>query len=545
MVEGWLDVGQGDPWWLLIAYFAGMLARTVGLPPLVGYLGTGFLLNALGAEYGQLLDQIADLGVTLLLFTIGLKIDLRSLLRFEVIGAGALHMLGIVAGFGAIFLGLAALNVGAFVGLSQTDAILIAFAFSFSSTVFAIKVLEEQGAITSRNGRVAIGILVLQDIIAVVYLSAAQGKAPSIWAILLLLLIPIRPGLRWLMRRSGHGELLLLFGITMALIGAGLFVLVGIKGDLGALVLGMLLAGGGKADELNKTMMGVKDLFLVGFFLEIGLDVLPTVNGLVAAAILMLLLPLKTLWYLRLLTWSKLRARTAWQASLDLTSYSEFGLIVTAVAVEAGDLGDDWLAVVAVAVAVSFAVSAPIAERGDHLFAKYCGGLRRWERKARLPGDEDLHLYAVQVVVFGMGRMGTRAYEAVAADFGGRVLGVDVDEDIVMAHSAEGHRVVLGDATDPDFWSRSVGLVDGLQWVLLTASSQEANVAAVKRLRDRGYSGRIAATSLYPDDADQLRDIGVDFAFDVYAEAGSGFAGDLRSKIQDEAGENTEDKPDS
>ncbi len=545
MVEGWLDVGQGDPWWLLIAYFAGMLARTVGLPPLVGYLGTGFLLNALGAEYGQLLDQIADLGVTLLLFTIGLKIDLRSLLRFEVIGAGALHMLGIVAGFGAIFLGLAALNVGAFVGLSQTDAILIAFAFSFSSTVFAIKVLEEQGAITSRNGRVAIGILVLQDIIAVVYLSAAQGKAPSIWAILLLLLIPIRPGLRWLMRRSGHGELLLLFGITMALIGAGLFVLVGIKGDLGALVLGMLLAGGGKADELNKTMMGVKDLFLVGFFLEIGLDVLPTVNGLVAAAILMLLLPLKTLWYLRLLTWSKLRARTAWQASLDLTSYSEFGLIVTAVAVEAGDLGDDWLAVVAVAVAVSFAVSAPIAERGDHLFAKYCGGLRRWERKARLPGDEDLHLYAVQVVVFGMGRMGTRAYEAVAADFGGRVLGVDVDEDIVMAHSAEGHRVVLGDATVPDYWSRSVGLVDGLQWVLLTASSQEANVAAVKRLRDRGYSGRIAATSLYPDDADQLRDIGVDFAFDVYAEAGSGFAGDLRSKIQDEAGENTEDKPDS
>lgn len=545
MVEGWLDVGQGDPWWLLIAYFAGMLARTVGLPPLVGYLGTGFLLNALGAEYGQLLDQIADLGVTLLLFTIGLKIDLRSLLRFEVIGAGALHMLGVVAGFGAIFLGLAALNVGAFVGLSQTDAILIAFAFSFSSTVFAIKVLEEQGAITSRNGRVAIGILVLQDIIAVVYLSAAQGKAPSIWAVLLLLLIPIRPGLRWLMRRSGHGELLLLFGITMALIGAGLFVLVGIKGDLGALVLGMLLAGGGKADELNKTMMGVKDLFLVGFFLEIGLDVLPTVNGLVAAAILMLLLPLKTLWYLRLLTWSKLRARTAWQASLDLTSYSEFGLIVTAVAVEAGDLGDDWLAVVAVAVAVSFAVSAPIAERGDHLFAKYCGGLRRWERKDRLPGDEDLHLYAVQVVVFGMGRMGTRAYEAVAADFGGRVLGVDVDEDIVMAHSAEGHRVVLGDATDPDFWTRSVGLVDGLQWVLLTMSSQEANVAAVKRLRDRGYSGRIAATSLYPDDADQLREMGVDFAFDVYAEAGSGFAGDLRSKIQDEAEENSEDKPNS
>ncbi|MAT60790.1 MAG: potassium transporter Kef, partial [Micrococcales bacterium] len=352
----WLSVGLGDPWWLLLAYVAGMLARAVGLPPLVGFLAAGFLLNAFGAESGELLQQISDLGVTLLLFTIGLKIDLRSLIRFEVWGVGLLHMVSVVTAFSGVLLLLAVSGVGAFAGLGQGEAVMLAFAFSFSSTVFAIKVLEEQGALTTRNGRVAIGILVLQDIVAVVYLAISQGKPPSPWAILLLLLIPLRPVLKKVMRRSGHGELLRLFGVTAALVGAGLFILVGIKGDLGALALGMLLAGGGKADELNKSLMGIKDLFLLGFFLEIGLDALPTVSGLVAAGIVLLLLPLKSLLFFLLLSLGKLRSRTAWQASLDLTSFSEFGLIVAATAVQSGRLDDDWLAILAVTIAASFAI---------------------------------------------------------------------------------------------------------------------------------------------------------------------------------------------
>jgi len=92
---------------------------------------------------------------------------------------------------------------------------------------------------------------------------------------------------------------------------------------------------------------------------------------------------------------------------------------------------------------------------------------------------------------------------------------------------------VVGDATDPEFWSRGVGLIERLQWVLLTMSAHEANVAAVNRLRERGFTGRIAATSSYPDEARELRDLGVEFAFDVFAEAGAGFASDLASRLDD------------
>jgi Trk K+ transport system NAD-binding subunit len=131
--------------------------------------------------------------------------------------------------------------------------------------------------------------------------------------------------------------------------------------------------------------------------------------------------------------------------------------------------------------------------------------------------------------------MGSRAFDALSADFGGRVLGVDVDPIVVTRNAREGRRAVLGDATDPDFWSRAHRAVDGLEWVLLTMSSHEANVAAVERLRERGFRGRIAATSVFPDHAEQLRRLGVDFAFDVYAEAGSGFANDVRGRIRDDS----------
>lgn len=538
MKQEWLTIDLGDPVWIVLAYLSGMAARLVGLPPLVGYLGTGFLLHALGAESGEFLEQMSELGITLLLFTIGLKVNLRTLARSEVWGVGLIQMVGMTALFSGFILAFAALGLGSFVGLSQSQALLLAFGFSFSSTVFAIKVLEERGALTTRHGRVAVGVLILQDLAAVVFLALTEGKPPSPWALLLLLLVPMRQPLRGLMRRSGHGELLMLFGITAALAGAAVFTLVGIKGDLGALAVGMLLAGGGKADELNKALLGLKDLFLIGFFLQIGMSALPTSSGLVAVLLLLLLLPLKSFIFFVLFSWRRLRARTSWQASLDLASYSEFGLIVAAVAVEStGWLPEEWLAIMAVAIAGSFALAAPFAERGDLFFNRYRTRLRSLERVRRLPGDEDLHLRPVDVIVFGMGRMGSRAYEAVAEDFRGRVLGVDVDRDIVQAQGAQGRRAVVGDATDPDFWSRAHGLVERLQWVLLTMSSHEANVAAVKRLRERGFQGRIAATSLYPDDAEQLKELGVDFAFDVYAEAGSGFAVDLRRKIRDDGGD--------
>jgi predicted Kef-type K+ transport protein len=205
------------------AFVLGLGVRFLGLPPLVGFLLAGFGLNAAGYSSTPALELIAEVGVTVLLFTIGLKLRVGSLLRPEVWAGATLQMALTVTVFGALFF---VLPFGIFAGLELGTAALIAFALSFSSTVFAVKVFEEQGQSEALYARTAIGILIMQDVIAVVFLAASTGKVPSPWALGLLALIPGRHALKWLMERSGHGELLLLLGIMMTIAGSELFELV-------------------------------------------------------------------------------------------------------------------------------------------------------------------------------------------------------------------------------------------------------------------------------------------------------------------------------
>jgi len=80
----WIAIALGDVAWISIAFVLGLLSRSVGLPPLVGFLATGFLLNAYGIASGEMLEKLSDLGITLLLFTVGLKLNLRTLARPQV-----------------------------------------------------------------------------------------------------------------------------------------------------------------------------------------------------------------------------------------------------------------------------------------------------------------------------------------------------------------------------------------------------------------------------------------------------------------------------
>jgi glutathione-regulated potassium-efflux system ancillary protein KefC len=191
---------------IAVAFFFGLVARQFGLPPLVGFLISGFVLHALGQGGGETLDTISNLGVTLMLFTIGLKLRLRGLLRPEIWAGTSLHIAGTVVTFGLIFLSLCALGVSLFGSLTIWTSLLLALALSFSSTVFAVKALEESGEMGALHGRVAVGILIMQDLIAVMFLTASTGKLPSWMSIGLLVgLLALSPAMGWLMERSGHG----------------------------------------------------------------------------------------------------------------------------------------------------------------------------------------------------------------------------------------------------------------------------------------------------------------------------------------------------
>ncbi len=219
-----------DPLIILLALLCGVIVRKLGYPPMLGYLVAGFLLHSLPIESGEVLDTVANAGVTLLLFTIGLKLKIRELAAPQVWGVASVHMVLSIAIIAAMLFAALAL----FPAMTQMDAEavwVIAFALSFSSTVFAVQALERTNESGSLAGRIAVGVLILQDVFAVAYLVIAQGEWPSPWALLVIpAFVLLRPVVGWLLDRSGHGEVLVLFGFTLAVgLGAGIFDLVGLK----------------------------------------------------------------------------------------------------------------------------------------------------------------------------------------------------------------------------------------------------------------------------------------------------------------------------
>ena len=527
----WIAIALDDVAWIGVAFLLGLLSKTVRLPALVGFLVTGFILNLYGIATGEMLRKVADLGITLLLFTVGLKLNLRTFARPQVWAVTGLQMLFVVMIFGTAILVLGRLGTPVLSSLGLAQSLLIAFAFSFSSTVFAVKVLEEKGETASLHGRIAVGILIVQDIAAVIFLAISTGKWPTVWALLLLLVIPLRPLLSHALQRVGHGELMVLFGFLLALGGAEVFELVGLKGDLGALVSGILVANHSKADEMAKTMLGFKDLFLVGFFLSIGLSGPLTLEAFLIGAAVTPFVFIKPAVFFGLLTGFKLRARNALLASLNLTNFSEFGLIVAAIGVSNGWIDGRWLIVLAIALSLSCAVSAGLNVAAHKIYDRHQTAWKRLERPERLADDRPLDTGGARIAIIGMGRIGVATYDQMRELHGEAVVGIDLDAVTVQRQQSLGRHVLLGDASDIDFWDR-VQAKHTLEVVMLALPNLASSLAVLDELRAVSFTGRVAATARFQDEVERLEQAGASTVFNIYVEAGSGFASHVTELIR-------------
>lgn len=506
------------------ALLGGLLAVLLRLPPLVGFLAAGFALGAVGAPELPYLEPIASFGVVLLLFAIGLKLDVRTLLRREIWLTTVVH-LGISVAIALGFLGLLAVIGFGFLGGESFGALaLVGFALSFSSTVFVVKVLDDRSDTTALYGRIAVGVLVMQDVAAVIFLSLSSGEPPSPWALLLVLLIPGRRILYLIWDRIGHGELQALFGVSVAVVlGYGLFELVGIAGDVGALVVGVLLASHPQAGELSRSLMTFKDLMLVAFFVQIGLHGTPHMLEVGLALLLLLLLPLQVAAYAVVLWLMRLRRRTSFLAGLVLSNYSEFGIIVVAVGASTGLLDGQWVVVISLAVAFSFGLSAIVNRRGVELASRLSRLLPARDSERLHPDDRLVDVGDADALVLGLGRVGSATYARLRDEYGLSVVGVEHDQTRVYALQDEGYEVVRADATDLEFWNR-VQRAGRVKMAVLAMPFHNANLIALARLQAAGFTGKVAAVARYDDDVAELERHGADAVFHLYGSAGFALA---------------------
>ncbi len=506
---------------LVFAFFAGLLSRKAGYPPLIGYLVAGFIANGLSIGNAEFFRPIAEMGVLLLLFTIGLKLNLRTLMPVYVWGAAIAHMVIVVPLTAAVILIVGMLYAPLSFD-SNYAAWTLAFALSFSSTVFAVKMFEERGDTSSFYSVIAIGVLVVQDVLAVAYLVLASGHYPSPWALCLFALPVLKPLIARLLKNVGHGELLLFCGIVFAIATAELFEFLQLKGGLGALIAGVLMstADKPKSKELYDKLINLKNLLLIGFFLHIGYYGFPSIQMLLVAVALSGLILLRPVIYFTLFSLNSLRARTSWLSALALANYSEFGLIVAATAVQSGLLPTEWVTTIALAMSVTFLMATPVNKQAFSLYRRFYTGLNQYEKSKRLPEEAIGSLGNAEVFVLGMGRVGRGAYEYLQQS-GHKVMGIEESYTNTQNLVKKGYECVHGDATDRDFWERT-GLANR-DMLLVSLSNHRENIEVIKLAKELGHKGRLSVAARFADQKEELEALGCQ-AYYLYEDVGRDFA---------------------
>lgn len=288
-----------------------------------------------------------------------------------------------------------------------------------------------------------------------------------------------------------------------------------------------MLANHPRAQELSKSLWSVKEIFLVGFFLQIGIGGLPDATAMGYALVAFLVLPLKGILFFFLLLLFRLRARSSFLSSLALTNYSEFGLIVASVALP------DWLVPLAIAVSLSFILSAPLNRLAHPLYERLAHRLSPLESTRRHPDEQPVSLGDTRILVMGMGRTGTAAYDQLREEEP-HLMGLDSDPAKAQKHSEEGRNVVFADAEDTTFWE---GLhMPRLEAVILAMNDIEGKLIAARMLRKKGFTGYVVAHTAYADEATKIRQAGADQAYLTMSETGVALASHLRDERRPTSG---------
>lgn len=499
--------------YLTTALAGGAAASRLKLPVFVGYLGVGVAFGMAGHTPDELLLQAGEAGVLLLLFGVGLHLRPRNLFSLPMMLGGFLHL--------AISTTVCVV-AARYMGFAWGEALLWGLLLSLSSTVLAAKTLDSGGELTAFHGRVAIGILILQDIVAIAILVVVSNTATSLWSLgVVALLLAVRNPLQKWMLAINSDELQLLAAVLLALGVAELFSIVNLNPELGAITAGALIAKLPLSETLADRIWSVKELLLVGFFLSIGMRASPSVEHWELVVAFTILLPFKAWLFFALLVLLGLRARTAFLTGASLTSYSEFMLIAGASANAHGLLSSAGLNVLTLVTVISFAIHLPINRLSHQLYDRFQGMTRHFERDMSHPDEPASSIGAAQYLVLGMGRTGTAAYDFLRRR-GEKVTGLDTDPEVLSFQLAAGRRVAYGDAQDRELW-RALRLTSVLGAVVALPRA-DARLRTTELLREYAPKVVISNFAMYQHEAEQLRAAGADNVSSLLAEAGERLA---------------------
>ena len=519
---------------LLFAAAVGALALWLRQPLIVGYILVGILAgpSVLGRVMAQdQVDLLAKMGIAVLLFVVGLKLDLHLI---RTLGSVAL-----ATGLGQVlFTSVIGYLLAVALGLEPVAALYISVALTFSSTIIIVKLLSDKREIDTLHGRIAVGFLIVQDIVVVLVMIglSALGVASAsdqVGRTLLLLVLKgagllggvallmryVLPGLLHHLARSL--ELVVLFAIAWAIFLAILGDTLGFSKEVGAFLAGISLASTRYREAIGTRLISLRDFLLLFFFIALGaqLDLAHLGTQLGPSIILSLFVLIgNPLIVMSIMGFMGYRKRTGFLAGLTVAQISEFSLILGALGVSLGHIGKEALGMITLVGLITICLSTYLILYSAPLYRRLAPWLGIFERPFpyREKGQDEGQGPSVDVILFGLGRYGNQ----MARDLMQRklnVLGVDFDRQVVATWQKEGLAARYGDAEDPEFPATLP--LNQAQWVVSTIPQLDVNLSLLDALRNSGFSARMAFTAHSRRDAEILQESGADLILTPFAHA--------------------------
>ncbi|MBI5122824.1 cation:proton antiporter [Candidatus Roizmanbacteria bacterium] len=500
---------------VFIAIIISLIMRFLKQPLIVGYLLSGilagpFFFNALHTK--EFIEILSKIGVTILLFIVGLNMSPRVI---KEIGKVAL-----ITGIGQVII---TTTIGYFaaiaLGLGHVPALYISIGLTFSSTIIVLKLLSDKGDLNKLYGRVAIGFLLVQDILAaliLVFVSSFSGNSQislpmslliillkSIQVAIILYLVTTYLLPKFMRFVAVSQELLFLFSIAWGLVLASLFYMYGFSAEIGALVAGICLSVTPYAYEIGSRLKPLRDFFIVLFFILIGsqmqIGVIPHII-LPAIALSLFVLLIKPIIMHFIMHVARFKSKTAYLTAVTTSQISEFSLILAAVGFSVGKLSQNELSLITLVGLITITGSAYIIQYADKIYPHVEGLIKKFEFiKSNTETNMAEHFY--EVILFGFDRVG---YDFINLfkKLNKECLVVDFNPHLIRALERENIPFKYGDVEDVEFL-QDLSL-DTIKMGISTIPDFKTSLLLLQSIRKVNKSAIVILLSHDLDDAKEL-----------------------------------------
>lgn len=506
---------------ILIAVAAGIAAvmRVLHQPLIIGHIATGLivgpsLLNLVSSE--ETLAFLGQIGVAILLFTVGLHLSPDVIRQFG--------RVAFLTGVGQVlFTSIAGFVICLALGMTPLTAFYVSVALAFSSTIIIMKLIADKGDLEVLYAKIAIGFLLVQDLIAVLLLLgiplfSTDSSTPLtiiqfmltgvalIGFVVLAAKFFVSKANRFL---SQSQEFLFLFSLTWGMGIAALFHAFGFSLESGALIAGVALAALPARREISARLTPLRDFFIVMFFIFLGAQMhISDITGLLPAAFVLSLLVLvgNPLILMILMGYLGYRRKTSLQTGFTVAQISEFSLILVALGVALGHVEGKILSLVTLVGLITIFGSTYLVLYSDRIYrvlAPYLGLFERSDAHEWRPRSKK-H----RIILFGSGRIGYDFLETLK-DEDKDMLVIDYDPDVIAGLEKRGFDTQFGDAGDYDFLE-SLDFSHA-ELVISTIPDAETNVLIQRRVKEKNKSAVVMVLAHRIKDALSHYDEGVDY----------------------------------